>query len=60
MIEAGDVTYYTVVDRDLPPDVDEDLVRRARGWVLVTRNGYVVTCYRERDAYRTVRRRHAA
>ncbi len=60
MIEAGDVTYYTIADRELPPDVDEDLVRRAREWVLVVRDGYVVTCYRTRDAYRTVRRRQAA
>lgn len=59
MIEVQGVTYFTILDRELPPDVDEDLVRRARGWVLVVRNGYVLTCYRQRDAYRAVRRRAA-
>lgn len=50
-------TLLTVVERDLPPDLrSTDVARRARDWVfVVSPEGALVTCYRQRCAWRTVR-----
>lgn len=50
-------TLLTIVERDLPPDLREtDIARRARDWVfVVSPEGALVTCYRQRSAWRNVR-----
>ena len=59
-VEGRDgATYFTVVRRELPAEVrDDDLARRADGWVLVVaERGWILTCYRCNNAWRWVRRR---
>ena len=50
-------TLLTVVDRDLPPELREtEIARRARDWVfVVSPEGALITCYRQRRAWRNVR-----
>lgn len=48
----------TIVERDLPPDLQgTEIARRARDWVFVASpdGGSLVTCYRRRNAWRSVR-----
>jgi hypothetical protein len=59
-LEARDNAYYfTVLERELPGEVRwSRLARRAANWVLVvSEQGDIITCYRDRNAWRTVRRR---
>jgi hypothetical protein len=59
-IEARDsASYLTVLRRQLPGEVRWSRVaRRAEGWVLVvSTSGAILTCYRLRDAWKTLRRR---
>lgn len=50
-------TLLTIVERDLPPDLrGTDIARRARDWIfVVSPEGALVTCYRQRGAWRNVR-----
>jgi len=54
-----DCKYFTVLRRDLPDGLAwSSLARRADGWiVVVAENGSLITCYRERHAWRTLKRR---
>ena len=54
---ARAATLLTLVERDLPPDLrGTDIARRARDWVfVVSPEGALVTCYRQRRAWRNVR-----
>jgi hypothetical protein len=59
-IEAhGAASYVTVVRRELPGEVRwSRTAKRAEGWVLVvSAAGSVITCYRLRNAWKTLRRR---
>lgn len=55
---ARAATLLTIVERELPPDLRaSDVARRARDWVFVlSPEGALVTCYRQRLAWRNVRR----
>ena len=58
-IETRDNAYYfTVVHRDLPDGMHwSRLARRAEGWVLViSERGTLITCFRQHNAWRYLRR----
>jgi hypothetical protein len=50
-------TLLTIVERDLPADLrGTDIARRARDWIfVVSPEGALITCYRQRRAWRNVR-----
>jgi hypothetical protein len=54
---AAGATSLTVLERRLPAAIaDAPVVRRARGWIVVTTDdGVLLTCYRRGDASRFLR-----
>lgn len=58
--DAVDALHYTLVERELPPDLaGSELARRARDWVIVASRdtGALITCYRCESATRFLKRK---
>ena len=58
-VRAAGATHLTIVRRDLPPEIrDTEEVARAEGWILVASDdGWLITCYRRKDAWFFIRRK---
>jgi hypothetical protein len=55
--DGAGARHYTIVDKHLPRGwQNSNLAKRSRDWVVVvSRNGWEITCYRRREAARFVR-----
>ena len=57
-MERSGTRFLTIVERALPPGIDDDMVRRSTGWIVViSDSGALLTCYRRERAVRHVCRK---